>query len=244
MRHTYGQSIHLNPRRNRPDESMIAPPSQNDSLPRQQGYDQHYHTLNSGGIEYYGYGGSSSLSSNLMTMNKINDHQSYFTPYGQIIHNPGPPIQLSSANKGPDGANLFIFHIPNQFTNLDMYHLFQPFGNLISVRIMVEKGTGRSRGFGFVSYDSPESATSAIQKLNGYTIGNKRLKVQHKQATLSHNDGYESNADESHSSPHTSSIASPATSPSQSSVKVKQPSESSMDMDQLRKTLPKSTKEE
>lgn len=94
---------------------------------------------------------------------------------------PGPPIQTTASNKGPDGANLFIFHIPNHFTNLDMYQLFEPYGNLLSVRIMVEKDTGRSRGFGFVSYDSPESAALAIKALNGFAIGNKRLKVQHKQ---------------------------------------------------------------
>lgn len=66
-------------------------------------------------------------------------------------------------------------------TNMDMFQLFSPYGNLISVRIMVEKDTGRSRGFGFVSYDNPESAALAIKELNGYAIGNKRLKVQHKQ---------------------------------------------------------------
>ena len=94
---------------------------------------------------------------------------------------PGPPIQTTASNKGPQGSNLFVFHIPNNMTNLDMFQLFSPFGNLISVRIMVEKDTGRSRGFGFVSYDNPESAALAIKELNGYAIGNKRLKVQHKQ---------------------------------------------------------------
>lgn len=83
---------------------------------------------------------------------------------------PGPPIQTTASNKGPDGANLFIFHIPNHFTNVDMYNLFCRFGNLLSVRIMVEKDTGRSRGFGFVSYDNPESAAAAIKELNGYTV--------------------------------------------------------------------------
>lgn len=138
-------------------------------------------------------------------------------PYGgQFFQatSPGPPIQTTASNKGPDGANLFIFHIPNHFTNLDMYQLFCPYGNLLSVRIMVEKDSGRSRGFGFVSYDSPEAAALAIKELNGFAvslhfsgsrskfvlyglmgvltsflsrsssfpqIGNKRLKVQHKQ---------------------------------------------------------------
>lgn len=93
-------------------------------------------------------------------------------PYGQYYPaaSPGPPIQTTNSNKGPDGANLFIFHIPNHFTNLDMYQLFCPYGNLLSVRIMVEKDSGRSRGFGFVSYDSPDSAALAIKELNGFPV--------------------------------------------------------------------------
>ena len=35
---------------------------------------------------------------------------------------------------------------------------------------MVEKDTGRSRGFGFVSYDSPDSAAMAIKELNGFAV--------------------------------------------------------------------------
>jgi RNA recognition motif-containing protein len=92
--------------------------------------------------------------------------------YGQYFpaSSPGPPIQTTASNKGPDGANLFIFHIPNHFTNLDMYQLFTPYGNLLSVRIMVEKDSGRSRGFGFVSYDIPEAAAMAIKELNGFPV--------------------------------------------------------------------------
>jgi len=98
----------------------------------------------------------------------------YGGPYGGHFGfpttSPGPPIQTTSSNKGPDGANLFIFHIPNHFTNLDMYQLFCPYGNLLSVRIMVEKDSGRSRGFGFVSYDNPDAAALAIKELNGFAV--------------------------------------------------------------------------
>ena len=90
--------------------------------------------------------------------------------YGFPTTSPGPPIQTTASNKGPDGANLFIFHIPNHFTNLDMYQLFCPYGNLLSVRIMVEKDSGRSRGFGFVSYDNPDAAALAIKELNGFAV--------------------------------------------------------------------------
>ena len=68
---------------------------------------------------------------------------------------PFAPPSLASraraqADCGPFGCNLFVFHIPNDLTNLHLYQLFRPFGNVISVRIMIEHGTGRSRGFGFV----------------------------------------------------------------------------------------------
>lgn len=93
-----------------------------------------------------------------------------FRPSLATFPNPGPPIQTTPFNKGPEGANLFVFHIPNDMTNQTMYEMFAPFGNLLSVRIMVEKDTGRSRGFGFVSYDSPESAAAAIKALNGHIV--------------------------------------------------------------------------
>jgi len=62
-------------------------------------------------------------------------------------------------------------------TNQAMYEMFAPYGNLLSVRIMVEKDTGRSRGFGFVSYDSPDSAAMAIQALNGHIVRIKHILV-------------------------------------------------------------------
>ena len=96
----------------------------------------------------------------------------HFSPCQPIYHwlSPGPPIQMAPSSKGPDGANLFVFHIPNHFSNADLWNLFRPFGNVVSVRIMIEKNTGRSRGFGFVSYDLPESAALAIKQLNGYAV--------------------------------------------------------------------------
>eukprot|EP00439_Symbiodinium_sp_Y106_P060227 s6502_g8.t2 len=48
------------------------------------------------------------------------------------------------------------------------------------VRVMKELGTGRSRGFGFVSYEDRVSAATAIKKMQGYKILGKRLKVEFK----------------------------------------------------------------
>lgn len=94
---------------------------------------------------------------------------------------PGPPIQKGKQASGPAGANLFIFHIPNQMSTRDLFNLFAPYGNVLSARIMVERDTGRSRGFGFVSFDDPVAASKAVDAVDGCAIHNKRLKVSLKQ---------------------------------------------------------------
>ena len=93
---------------------------------------------------------------------------------------PGPPIMTGDRVKGPDGANLFCFHLPNDLTNWDLYLLFRKYGTILSVHIMVGKETGLSRGFGFVSYENKADADNAIAQMNGFRLGTKRLKVQHK----------------------------------------------------------------
>ena len=94
---------------------------------------------------------------------------------------PGPPIQRWKNAKGPAGCNLFVFHIPSDLTNAALHDLFSPHGNVISARIMVDSETGITRGFGFISYDLPGPAQSAISTLNGFHLGRKRLMVQLKQ---------------------------------------------------------------
>lgn len=94
-------------------------------------------------------------------------------------------IQQAAANspagkqtEGPDGANLFIYHLPQEFSDHDLMQTFIPFGNVVSAKVFIDKQTNLSKCFGFVSYDNPLSAQAAIQAMNGFQIGMKRLKVQ------------------------------------------------------------------
>lgn len=82
--------------------------------------------------------------------------------------------------EGPAGANLFVYHLPPDLTDADLATAFNSFGTVLSAKVYVDKFTGESKGFGFVSYDSVLSAEAAIEQMNGFQIGNKRLKVQHK----------------------------------------------------------------
>ncbi|KAK6940904.1 RNA recognition motif domain [Dillenia turbinata] len=80
--------------------------------------------------------------------------------------------------EGPPGANLFIYHIPQEFGDQELANAFQPFGRVLSAKVFVDKATGISKCFGFVSYDSPMAAQTAISMMNGCQLGGKKLKVQ------------------------------------------------------------------
>ncbi|XP_030948091.1 RNA-binding protein BRN1 isoform X1 [Quercus lobata] len=120
-------------------------------------------------------------------------------PGGMFSHRPlsssprsVPPAVLSSNSatssstgkgsggqvEGPPGANLFIYHIPQEYGDQELSTAFQGFGRVLSAKVFVDKATGVSKCFGFVSYDSPEDAQSAISMMNGFQLGGKKLKVQ------------------------------------------------------------------
>uniref|UniRef100_A0A668V785 RRM domain-containing protein n=1 Tax=Oreochromis aureus TaxID=47969 RepID=A0A668V785_OREAU len=87
-----------------------------------------------------------------------------------------------SQKEGPEGANLFIYHLPQECGDQDLLQMFMPFGNVVSAKVFIDKQTNLSKCFGFVSYDNPVSAQAAIQAMNGFQIGMKRLKVQLKRS--------------------------------------------------------------
>ncbi|XP_055840189.1 CUGBP Elav-like family member 2 isoform X3 [Episyrphus balteatus] len=84
--------------------------------------------------------------------------------------------------EGPEGSNLFIYHLPQEFNDTDLASTFLPFGNVLSAKVFIDKQTNLSKCFGFVSYDNPHSANAAIQAMHGFQIGTKRLKVQLKRS--------------------------------------------------------------
>ena len=73
--------------------------------------------------------------------------------------------------EGPSGANLFVKNFPLEWENKDLQCLFEKFGDILSCNIFIDRITGHSKGFGFVSFAHREHANMAIAHLNGFYVG-------------------------------------------------------------------------
>ncbi|CAG2109992.1 unnamed protein product [Medioppia subpectinata] len=71
------------------------------------------------------------------------------------------------AEKSKHFTNVYVKYLTDDYDNQKLCQLFESFGKIVSAKVMVDEKTGKSRCFGFVSFESPESAHNCIQELNG-----------------------------------------------------------------------------
>ena len=75
------------------------------------------------------------------------------------------------------GNKLYVGNLPYSFRDDDMQQAFSQFGNVTSAKVMMERDTGRSKGFGFVEMGSEAEAQAAIKGMNGQQHGGRALVV-------------------------------------------------------------------
>jgi len=72
---------------------------------------------------------------------------------------------------------LFVGNLSFNTTENDLQDAFAAFGTVMEANLMMDRMTGRPRGFGFVTMSSPEEAQKAIEEMNGKSLDGRELTV-------------------------------------------------------------------
>lgn len=75
------------------------------------------------------------------------------------------------------GNKLYVGNLPYQVRDSDLEQTFSQFGQVTSAKVMMERETGRSKGFGFVEMGSDAEAQAAINGMNGQSLGGRSVVV-------------------------------------------------------------------
>jgi hypothetical protein len=75
------------------------------------------------------------------------------------------------------GNKLYVGNLPYQMRDSDLEQAFSQFGQVTSAKVMMERETGRSKGFGFVEMGSDAEAQAAISGMNGQPLGGRSVVV-------------------------------------------------------------------
>lgn len=73
--------------------------------------------------------------------------------------------------------NIFVGSLPFKLQEADLKQLFEAYGEVSSVKLINDRETGRSKGFGFVEMPDDESAQQAIEALNGSEVAGRNIAV-------------------------------------------------------------------
>ena len=75
------------------------------------------------------------------------------------------------------GKKLYVGNLSYEVSSSELQNLFAPFGTVASAEVIQDRGTGRSKGFGFVEMGTEEEAQAAIRGLNGQDHNGRPLTV-------------------------------------------------------------------
>ncbi|XP_067096185.1 RNA-binding protein 39b isoform X3 [Osmerus mordax] len=84
---------------------------------------------------------------------------------------------LQKGNAGP--MRLYVGSLHFNITEDMLRGIFEPFGRIESIQLMMDSETGRSKGYGFISFADAECAKKALEQLNGFELAGRPMKVGH-----------------------------------------------------------------
>lgn len=73
--------------------------------------------------------------------------------------------------------NIYVGNLPYAVDNEGLKEIFASFGEVAAARIVIERETNRSKGFGFVEMPNKEEAEKAIEAMNGQEVGGRKVVV-------------------------------------------------------------------
>ena len=76
---------------------------------------------------------------------------------------------------------LFVGGLSWETNDSDLKKAFAPFGEITEAKVITDRGTGRSRGFGFVTFARDEDAQAAISKMHGTSLDGRNITVNEAQ---------------------------------------------------------------
>ena len=74
-------------------------------------------------------------------------------------------------------SKIYVGNLPYTIDDASLRQNFSDFGGVLSAKVMMDRDTGRSKGFGFVEMGSPAEAQAAITALHGQSVGGRALVV-------------------------------------------------------------------
>lgn len=74
-------------------------------------------------------------------------------------------------------TKLFVGGLPYSVTDDELQQLFAPFGDVVSAKVIIDRETNRSKGFGFVEFGNDDEAKAAIDQLHDSELGGRKIAV-------------------------------------------------------------------
>jgi len=90
---------------------------------------------------------------------------------------PSPTLSATSSVYADESRVVAVYYLPTSVTDADLRTLFDCFGEIEDALVEVDEETGKSKGFGFLSFTTAISTLQAIEAMDGFEIDGQKLKV-------------------------------------------------------------------